>query len=49
MKTQGIIDHSIHYTGYLSTSGQDNRTCIDLFSFYFTVIIDIFCLFLPYI
>ena len=49
MKTQGLIDYSIHYTGYLSTSVHDYGTYINLFSLYFTMIIDIFCLFLPYV
>ena len=48
MKTQGLIDYSINYV-YLSTSVRDYRTCINFLSLYCTMIIDIVCLFLPYI
>ena len=46
MKTQDLIDYNIRYIGYLSISGQDYRTCINLFSLYFTMIIDFFALYL---
>ena len=49
MKTQDLIDYNIHYIGYLSISGQDYRTCINLNSLYFTMIIDIFFFFALYL